>query len=186
MEAGSLNALRSSRALAIGTSLRIAACPAIMALVLSRHDTVAAIVFLVAAATDWFDGRLARRWGVTTKLGSFLDTTADKLLVTTTLIALVAVHRVSPWVALVIVGREFTILGLRAAVAAGGVRVMETSMLGKWKATVQFVAIALAILRPDVTIAGAYLDQWAMVIAAAVTAWSGVDYLARSTDALRS
>jgi phosphatidylglycerophosphate synthase len=51
---------------------------------------------------------------------------------------------------------------------------------------VQFVAIALAILRPDVTIAGAYLDQWAMVIAAAVTAWSGVDYLARSTDALRS
>jgi CDP-diacylglycerol--glycerol-3-phosphate 3-phosphatidyltransferase len=186
MEAGSLNALRSSRALAIGTSLRIAACPAIMALVLSRDDTIAAIVFLVAAATDWFDGRLARRWGVTTKLGSFLDTTADKLLVTTTLIALVAVHRASPWVALVIVGREFTILGLRAAIAAGGVRVMETSMLGKWKATVQFVAIALAILRPDVTIAGAYLDQWAMVIAAVVTAWSGVDYLARSTDALRS
>jgi CDP-diacylglycerol--glycerol-3-phosphate 3-phosphatidyltransferase len=185
MEAGSLNALRSSRALAIGTSLRIAACPVIMALVLSRDYTIAAIVFL-AAATDWFDGRLARRWGVTTKLGSFLDTTADKLLVTTTLIALVAVHRVSPWIALVIVAREFTILGLRAAIAAGGVRVMETSMLGKWKATVQFVAIALAILRPDVTIAGAYLDQWAMVIAAVVTAWSGVDYLMRSTDALRS
>jgi CDP-diacylglycerol--glycerol-3-phosphate 3-phosphatidyltransferase len=186
MEAGSLNALRSSRALAVGTSLRIAACPVIMALVLSGDDTIAAIVFLLAAATDWFDGRLARRWGVTTKLGSFLDTTADKLLVTTTLIALVAVHRVSPWIALVIVAREFTILGLRAAIAAGGVRVMETSMLGKWKATVQFVAIALAILRPDVTIAGAYLDQWAMVIAAVVTAWSGVDYLMRSTDALRS
>jgi CDP-diacylglycerol--glycerol-3-phosphate 3-phosphatidyltransferase len=186
MEAGSLNALRSSRALAVGTSLRIAACPVIMALVLSGDDTIAAIVFLLAAATDWFDGRLARRWGVTTKLGSFLDTTADKLLVTTTLIALVAVHRVSPWVALVIVAREFTILGLRAAIAAGGVRVMETSMLGKWKATVQFVAIALAILRPDVVIAGAYLDQWAMVIAAVVTAWSGVDYLVRSTDALRS
>jgi CDP-diacylglycerol--glycerol-3-phosphate 3-phosphatidyltransferase len=186
MEAGSLNALRSSRVLAVGTSLRIAACPVIMALLLSHDYVPAAIVFLVAAATDWFDGRLARRWGVTTKLGSFLDTTADKLLVTTTLIALVAVHRASPWVTLVIVGREFTILGLRAAVAAGGVRVMETSMLGKWKATVQFVAIALAILRPDVTIAGAYLDQWAMVIAAAVTAWSGADYLARSTDALRS
>ena len=99
---------------------------------------------------------------------------------------LVAVGRASPWVALVIVAREFTILGLRAAIAAGGVRIMETSMLGKWKATIQFVAIALAILRPEVTIAGAYLDQWAMVIAAAVTAWSGADYLARSTDALRS
>src|ERR1700722_16000533 len=187
MEAGSLNALRSSRALAVGTGLRIVACPAIMALLLSHDYVPAATGFPPAAGgTDWFDGRLARRWGVTTKLGSFLDTTADKLLVTTTLIALVAVHRASPWATLVIVGREFTILGLRAAVAAGGVRVMETSMLGKWKATVQFVAIALAILRPDVTIAGAYLDQWAMVIAAVVTAWSGVDYLMRSTDALRS
>ncbi len=185
MEAGSLNALRSSRTLAVGTCLRIVACPAIMALLLGHDDTLAAIVFLCAAATDWFDGRLARRWGVTTKLGSFLDTTADKLLVTTALIALVAIDRVSPWIALVIIAREFTILGLRAAVAAGGVRVMDTSMLGKWKATIQFAAIALAILRPDVTIAGVYLDQWAMVIAAAVTVWSGADYLARSTDALR-
>ena len=186
MEAGSFHVLRSSRTLAVGTSLRIVACPAIMALLLSHDYTIGAVVFLMAAATDWFDGRLARRWGVTTKLGSFLDTTADKLLVTTTLIALVAVDRASPWVALVIVAREFTILGLRAAVAAGGVRVMETSMLGKWKATIQFAAIALAILRPDVTIAAAYLDQWAMVIAAAVTAWSGADYLARSTAVLRS
>jgi phosphatidylglycerophosphate synthase len=63
---------------------------------------------------------------------------------------------------------------------------METSMLGKWKATVQFVAIALAILRPDVTIAGAYLDQWVMVVAALATAWSGIDYLIRSTEALRA
>ena len=83
-----------------------------------------------------------------------------------------AVHRASPWIALVIIGREFTILGLRAAVASGG-RHLETSMLGKWKATIQFAALALAILRPDVIIAGAYLDQWAMVIAALVTAWSG-------------
>jgi phosphatidylglycerophosphate synthase len=58
-------------------------------------------------------------------------------------------------------------------------------MLGKWKATVQFVAIALAMLRPDVIIAGAYLDQWAMVIAAVITAWSGVDYVARSLAVLR-
>src|SRR5205085_2874635 len=98
------------------------------------------------------------------RLGAFLDTTADKLLVAAALIALVSVHRASAWVALVILAREFTILGLRAAVESGG-RHFETSMLGKWKATVQFVAITLAILRPDVVIAGAYLDQWAMVIA---------------------
>jgi CDP-diacylglycerol--glycerol-3-phosphate 3-phosphatidyltransferase len=157
----------------------------VMALLLSHSFTAAAVVFLVAAATDWFDGRLARRWGVTTRLGSFLDTTADKLLVTTALIGLVAVDRASPWIALIIVAREFTILGLRAAVASGG-RHLETSMLGKWKATVQFVAIALAMLRPDAVIAGAFLDQWAMIIAAIVTGWSGIDYLLRSSSALRS
>jgi phosphatidylglycerophosphate synthase len=59
-------------------------------------------------------------------------------------------------------------------------------MLGKWKATIQFVAIALAILRPDVVIGGAYLDQWAMVIAALVTAWSGIDYIVQFSAALRN
>jgi CDP-diacylglycerol---glycerol-3-phosphate 3-phosphatidyltransferase len=171
--------------LAAGTGLRVLASPAVMALVLAKSYDVAAIVFVIAAITDWFDGRLARRWGVTTRLGAFLDTTADKLLVSTALIALVSVHRVSPWVALVIVGREFTILGLRTAVESGGRR-FETSMLGKWKATIQFAALTLAILRPDVIIAGAYLDQWAMVIAALVTAWSGIDYIIQFSAALRS
>jgi CDP-diacylglycerol--glycerol-3-phosphate 3-phosphatidyltransferase len=185
VEAGTLSALRSSRLLAAGTGVRILLAPVVMALVLDGSDTAAAIVFMVAAATDWVDGRLARRWGVTTRLGAFLDTTADKLLVTTALIALVAVDRASPWVTLVIVGREFTILGLRAAVASGG-RHFETSLLGKWKATVQFAAIALAMIRPDVTIGGAYLDEWVMVFAALVTAWSGVDYLLKFSAALRT
>jgi CDP-diacylglycerol--glycerol-3-phosphate 3-phosphatidyltransferase len=184
VEAGTLTALRSSRVLAFGTGVRIAVSPVVMALLLNHTYTTAAILFLIAAATDWFDGRLARRWNVTTTLGSFLDTTADKLLVTTALLGLVGVHRGSPWVALVIIAREFTILGLRAAVAAGGAH-FETSILGKWKATIQFVAVALAMLRPDVIVAGAYLDQWAMVVAAVATAWSGADYLARSSAALR-
>jgi CDP-diacylglycerol--glycerol-3-phosphate 3-phosphatidyltransferase len=171
--------------LAAGTGVRILLAPAVMALVLAGSETAAAIVFVIAAATDWVDGRLARRWGVTTRLGAFLDTIADKLLVTTALVALVSIDRASPWVALVIIGREFTILGLRAAVASGG-RHLETSMLGKWKATVQFAAIALAMLRPDATIAGAYLDEWVMVGAAIVTAWSGIDYLLRFSAALRS
>jgi len=185
VEAVTLTALRSSRVLAVGTGVRIAIAPAIMALVLDRSYTPAAVVFVAAAATDWFDGRLARRWGVTTRLGSFLDTTADKLLVSTALIALVAIHRASPWVALVIIAREFTILGLRTAIVAEG-RAFQTSMLGKWKATVQFAAVTLAILRPDVTFGDAFLDQWAMVAAAIVTGWSGIDYLVRSAAALRS
>ncbi len=160
-------------------------CPVVMALVVAGSYTAGAVVFVVAAATDWIDGRLARRWGVTTRFGAFLDTTADKLLVSTALIALVSAGRASPWVAFIIIGREFTILGLRAAVESGGRR-FETSMLGKWKATVQFVAITLAILRPDVIILHAYLDQWAMVIAALVTAWSGIDYIVQFSAALRS
>jgi CDP-diacylglycerol--glycerol-3-phosphate 3-phosphatidyltransferase len=173
-----------ARLLIVLTSLRIVLAPLVMGLVLGDREIAAAIVFLVAAATDYLDGRLARRWGVASPLGSFLDTTADKLLVSTALLALVAVDRASPWFAAVIVGRELVLLGLRAAVAAGG-RHLEPSLLGKWKATVQFVAIALAMLRPDVTIAGAYLDQWTMGLAALVTAWSGVDYLARFLPQLR-
>jgi CDP-diacylglycerol--glycerol-3-phosphate 3-phosphatidyltransferase len=173
-----------ARLLIVLTSLRIVLAPLVMGLVLGDRETAAAIVFLVAAATDYLDGRLARRWGVASPLGSFLDTTADKLLVSTALLALVAVDRASPWFAAVIVGRELVLLGLRAAVAAGG-RHLEPSLLGKWKATVQFVAIALAMLRPVVTIAGAYLDQWTMGLAALVTAWSGVDYLVRFLPQLR-
>jgi CDP-diacylglycerol--glycerol-3-phosphate 3-phosphatidyltransferase len=176
--------VRASALIVAGTSTRIIATPVVMGLVLGHHYTVAAILFLVVSATDWFDGRLARRWGVTSRLGSFLDTTADKLLVTGTLVALVAVDRASPWIALIIIGRELTVLGLRAAVAASGLH-LEASMLGKWKATVQFVAIALAILRPDVTIAGAFLDQWLLVVAAVITAWSGVEYFVRFSSALR-
>ena len=190
MEAGALRAPRTGpeRAMAFliaGTSLRIVAVPFVMALVISKSFTTAAIVFLVVSSTDWFDGRLARRWNVTTKLGSFLDTTADKLLVTGALVALLAVDRVSPWVTIIIIGRELTLLGLRAAVAAQGMH-LEASLLGKWKATVQFVTIGLVMIRPDVTIAGAYLDQWLMVGAALITVWSGVEYFLRFSSALRS
>src|ERR1700686_986989 len=101
--------------LAAGTGLRVVLSPVVMALVLAGSYTVGAIVFVVGAATDWLDGGLGRRWGVTTRPGAVLATTADKLLVATALIALVSVHRASPWVALVILAREFTILGLRAA-----------------------------------------------------------------------
>ena len=158
--------------------------PVVMGLVLDHFWTSAAIVFLVAASTDWLDGRLARRWNVSSRLGSFLDTTADKLLVTGALLALIAEGRASPWVSMVIIGRELGLLGLRAAMAAQGLH-LEPSMLGKWKATTQFVALAFVMLRPDVVIAGAFLDQWLLAIAAAITVWSGVDYFIRFSSALR-
>jgi CDP-diacylglycerol---glycerol-3-phosphate 3-phosphatidyltransferase len=175
----------AARFIAAGTYARIVLAPIVMGLVLAGADyeVPAALLFAFAAATDWWDGRLARRWNLTTTLGSFLDTTADKLLVTGVLIALIGADRVSPWIVAIIVGRELVILGLRGVVAVDGA-VMQPSIWGKLKTTIQFVAILLAILRPGEPIAGQYLDEWVMLVAAFITVMSAVDYLQRFAPAL--
>lgn len=165
------------------TALRIALVPVIMGLVLepdiAGHSVgLAAALFAVAAVTDYIDGYLARRWGATSALGSFLDTTADKLLVAGVLIALVGVGRASVWLAAVIIGREIVILGLRGVVALDGL-LLRPSVWGKAKATVQFAAVGLAILRPPVEVGPLLLDEWIMVAAAIVTVISGAEYLVR-------
>jgi CDP-diacylglycerol--glycerol-3-phosphate 3-phosphatidyltransferase len=165
------------------TSVRIALVPAVMGLiVLDRpdhlEDVAAAVLFALAAATDFLDGYLARRWHVTSTLGSFLDTTADKLLVSGALIALVADGRASPWIATVIVGRELLIMGLRGVVASEGA-LLQPSIWGKLKTNVQFLAILLAILRYDDRLGPLFLDEWAMLAAVIVTVLSAVEYLAR-------
>jgi CDP-diacylglycerol--glycerol-3-phosphate 3-phosphatidyltransferase len=172
--------------LAFGTATRIALTPVVMALILlgdDSQDPLAAVLFCIAAATDWIDGRLARRWNVTTRLGSFLDTTADKLLVAGVLIALLGDARVSPWIVALIVGRELVLMGLRGVLAADG-EVMAPSQLGKLKTSIQFFAIALAILRPWDTVGGQYVDEWVMLVAAAITVWSAADYLVRAIPTL--
>ena len=191
MTAVSAGGMRSARVVAIYTWLRILLTPVVMVLLMLDGSTAGALsaaalaVFVLAAATDMLDGVLARRWDVTTTLGSFLDTTADKLLVTGVLFALVAVERASPWIAALIVGREVAILGLRGVVAAEGT-VMAPSRLGKLKTLVQFVAISLAIVRPGAPIGGLYIDQWAMLVAAVITAVSAVDYLSKFASSFSS
>jgi CDP-diacylglycerol---glycerol-3-phosphate 3-phosphatidyltransferase len=176
------------RSLLLGlTYARMLAVPAVMGLILLGPDSgsgypAAAAVFAVAAMTDFVDGYVARRWAVTTKLGSFLDTTADKLLVSGALIALVDVNRASPWIAAVIIGRELLILGLRGVVAAEGT-VFAPSIWGKLKTNVQFLAIFLAMLRYGDPLGPLYLDEWAMVVAAAITVLSAAEYLARFSSA---
>jgi CDP-diacylglycerol--glycerol-3-phosphate 3-phosphatidyltransferase len=176
--------LRSAGFIAAGTGLRIVLTPIVMWLVLDDEAAgLTTALFCVAAATDWVDGRLARRWAVTSKLGAFLDTTADKLLVTGVLSALLAVDRVSPWIVALIIGREITLMALRGLIAADGT-VMAPSMLGKLKTSIQFLAIALAILRPGDPIGGLYIDEWAMLAAAVITVVSAADYLARAIPSL--
>ena len=181
--------LRSARLLAAGTATRIILTPVVMALILipdAGDDDVrvlATVLFCIAAATDWIDGRLARRWNVTSKLGSFLDTTADKLLVSGVLIALLGVDRVSPWIVAIIVGRELVLMAVRGVIASEG-EVMAPSSLGKLQTAGQVLAIALAIWRPGDPVGGLYVDEWAMLAAAAITVWSAVDYLVRALPAL--
>lgn len=169
---------------------RVILVPVVMVLVRSA-DTLehaygyAATLFVVAALTDFFDGYLARRWGQTSTLGAFLDTTADKLLVTGTLFALVSVDRVSIWAAVIIVMREFIVMALRGLVAISG-SLMAPSMWGKVKATTQFTAIGLAFLRLPEPWGPMYLDQWAMWVAVAVTIASGWQYLAVFMDTVRA
>ena len=170
------------------TYARIAIIPVIMALITSGDHPgyaapLAAAVFALAAFTDFLDGYLARRWRATTVLGSFLDTTADKLLVSGALIALVSAGLVSPWAAIIIIGRELLIMGLRGLVASEGT-VMPPSIWGKLKANVQFAAILLAILHPEVALGPLRLDEWVMALASFVTLMSAAEYLARYSHAL--
>ncbi|MDJ0790389.1 MAG: CDP-diacylglycerol--glycerol-3-phosphate 3-phosphatidyltransferase [Acidimicrobiia bacterium] len=138
----------------------------------------AAVVFVIAALTDFADGYLARRWRITTTLGAFLDTVADKILVAGALFALVEIGTTSSWVAFIIVGREIAIMGLRS-VAALDAGTVPPSIWGKWKATIQFVAITFAILKLDVVIGPFRLDQWLMGAAVVVTVVSAGDYFSR-------
>ncbi len=163
--------------------LRIALVPVVMALVLVGDDqdyafAVAFVVFVVAAASDFVDGYLARRWQVTSVLGAFLDTIADKLLVTGALYALVSVDRAWAWAAFIIVGREIVVMGLRGVAALEGALV-PPSALGKSKAIVQFVAIGLAIVRLGEPWGPLFLDEWVMLGAVGISVWSGVDYVVR-------
>jgi CDP-diacylglycerol--glycerol-3-phosphate 3-phosphatidyltransferase len=176
------------------TILRVVLVPVVMWLILAGDDPrwatpLAAGLFAFAALTDFFDGLLARRWAQTSTLGAFLDTTADKLLVTGALFALVSVGRASIWIASIIVARELVVLGLRGVVAAAGDGiVVKPSIWGKAKANVQFAAIILAIWRPGSPIGGAdgwYLDQWVMLVAGIVTVLSAMEYFARFGSVFR-
>jgi CDP-diacylglycerol--glycerol-3-phosphate 3-phosphatidyltransferase len=170
------------------TLLRIALIPVLIALLVGAgHEdqrVLAALVFLVASLTDFIDGYLARRWQQVTTLGNFLDTTADKLLVMGALLGLLATDRVDVWVAFVVIAREVIILGLRAIAAAAAV-VISASIWGKLKFNVQVVGITLAILRPDVHLGRLWLDEWAMVAVAIVSAASALDYFSRFGDLVR-
>src|SRR5919197_1071266 len=138
------------------------------------HNYWATAVFAVAMATDWFDGRLARRHGRTSPLGSLLDPVADKILVLAVMIMLVAAGVVPGWMVAAIVVREFLVSGLRLAALERGV-VLHARDLGKLKTWSQAVAAAVG----GFAAAGAWRGENAgggLVVAVVLTWLSGLDY----------
>ena len=109
------------------------------------REIVAVVIFLVAAATDWLDGYLARSRGQVTTLGMLLDPIADKLLTSSAFISLVELQLAPAWMIVVIIGREFVVSGMRSIAASRG-WVMAASRWGKYKTASQVVAIVLLIL----------------------------------------
>jgi len=156
------------------TVLRILAVPVLVVALVDETpngDTIAAIVFALAALTDGLDGYIARRRQEVTTFGKLMDPLADKLLIVAALVSLVSLDRIAAWVAMVIIARELAVTGLRGIAADRGI-VLAASRLGKAKTLLQVVAIfALILLDP--------IPVWADVllyIAVAVTLISGADY----------
>lgn len=115
------------------------------------HSLVAALLFTAAGATDFLDGWLARRQGLVTVIGKFMDPVADKLVVVSALIMLVHLGRVAAWVVIVIMAREFVITGLRAVASSEGI-LIGPSQEGKYKTSYQIAAIAFLLLHYRYTV----------------------------------
>jgi CDP-diacylglycerol--glycerol-3-phosphate 3-phosphatidyltransferase len=162
------------------TLSRLLAIPALAFLLFGRfpgHDQLAAVVFLVASLTDTLDGTLARRRGLVTELGKFLDPLADKLFILSVLIFLVAEGELPAWVVVVIFGRELLITVLRSVSAAQG-GVIAATPFGKTKTLTQVGAVLLLILaRPYPQLR--LLALVGIGVAVVFTVWSGIDYLYR-------
>lgn len=109
------------------------------------NEFLAVVIFLAAAFTDLLDGYLARRWGQVTTVGTLLDPIADKLLISSALVSLVQMQLVPAWIAIVIIGREFAVSGLRSIAATQGFTI-PASDIGKTKMVFQVAAVTVLIL----------------------------------------
>lgn len=142
------------------TFLRILAAPLLMVCLLSENfwgGVLALLLFIGAALTDYWDGKLARELKLVTNFGRIMDPLADKLLMVTTFICFVQLGYAPAWMVVLIIGREFAITGLRVLAAAQG-RIISASAAGKHKTITQIVAV-LVILAVNVLVSA--LRTWA-------------------------
>jgi len=152
-------------------------------------NVLACAVFVLGALTDILDGWVARRYGMYSAFGAFLDPVADKLAVAVALFLIVQWHHTVPIALLsaVIVGREITISALREWMAQMGDHgLVKVAGLGKLKTIVQMTAISCLIFRePLLGLPVFLIGEWLLGVAAALTLWSGWDYLRAAWPAMR-
>jgi CDP-diacylglycerol---glycerol-3-phosphate 3-phosphatidyltransferase len=181
------------------TIARIFLVPVVIFLLLVRYDfwsvtinhrtttgseMIAAFVFIVVASTDALDGYIARKRRIITNFGKFLDPIADKLLISAVLISLVEMHRLSAWVAIIIISREFAVTGLRLVAAAEGL-ILAADKLGKWKTATQIVAmVALIINNFPFSFIGFPFDTLAVYAMVILTIVSGIDYFVKNKQVI--
>jgi CDP-diacylglycerol--glycerol-3-phosphate 3-phosphatidyltransferase len=174
------------------TLMRILTIPVMAVLFYWQHpwsNVLTTAVFVFGALTDWLDGWIARRFDMYSAFGAFLDPVADKLAVTVALFLVVQAHP-TIWMTMlsaVIVGREITISALREWMAQLGAHgLVKVAGLGKLKTIVQMVAISCLLFRePLFGLAVFRIGEWLLAAAAALTLWSGADYVRAAWPALR-
>jgi len=132
-------------------------------------DYFAALIFVVASITDFFDGYIARNFNATSKLGEIIDPLADKMLILGAFLGLLYLHRANPWAVYLIMVREFFITGLRISMAQEGLSV-KASMAGKVKTVIQMIAIGFLLMNWP-------CGNCLLWIAVILTLYSGMDYI---------
>ncbi len=141
-----------------------------------EREYVAFVLFILAGITDGLDGFVARRYKLTSKFGLYLDPIADKLLVSSVLIALTYYHSVPLWITIILVCREFVINGLRSFYAIEGITIYP-SFTGKLKTTLQIVGIACILLDRNPTNLINKIGLYVMYAALFFSMYSAINYI---------
>ena len=141
---------------------------------------ICVVIFAAASITDWFDGKIARKYNLITNFGKFMDPLADKLLVCSAMICLIELGRLPAWVVVIIIGREFIISGFRLIAAENNI-VIAANYWGKFKTVSQMVMIILLLLDLPVL---SVLTQIFIWLSVALTIISLCTYLAANRQVL--
>ena len=144
---------------------------------------IADAIFIVASLTDMLDGKIARKYNLVTNFGKFMDPLADKLLVCSAMICLIATGQMAAWIVIIIIAREFIISGFRLVASDNGI-VIAASYWGKFKTVFQMLMIIVLILNINHPVM-VMLGQILVYIALALTVISLLDYVIKNKDVLK-